>query len=126
MLDGAAPENEFAWDGIWMNFWGQADHEDPPGQETMSFARRLAEGVFARLTEVDAAIQRSSHHWKLERMARVDRNVLRMAVCELLFLKDAPAEVVLNEAVELARLFGTEESSGFVNGILDRLIASRK
>ncbi len=78
-------------------------------------------GVVARLADVDKAIQRSTQNWRIERMARVDRNILRLAAWELLFGADAPPRVVLNEAIDIAKKFGTEESGAFVNGILDRV-----
>jgi N utilization substance protein B len=92
-----------------------------PGPETREFADGLASGVVRELGLVDKAIQKATQHWKLERMARVDRNILRLAAFELLFSADVPARVVLNEAIDIAKKFGTTESGAFVNGILDRL-----
>lgn len=89
--------------------------------EVESFARRLVEGVAARSQEVDDTIQQASQNWRLERMSRVDRNVLRLAVFEMLHLSESPRRVVLNEAIELAKKFGTQESGAFINGILDRI-----
>lgn len=70
---------------------------------------------------IDGIIRDVSHHWRLERMTRVDRNILRLGVAELLACEDIPRRVTLNEAVELAKRFGSEGSAGFVNGILDRV-----
>lgn len=92
-------------------------------------ARRLAEvlvgvgGDAARRATIDDQIVAGSRNWRLERMARVDRNILRLAVGELLHTA-TPARVVINEAVELAKRFGTAESPAFVNGVLDRIAAA--
>lgn len=85
------------------------------------FARQLVLAVMAHAADIDQVIQHASRNWRLERMSRVDRNILRMATCELLHLHDAPVRVVINEAVELAKRFGATESPAFVNGILDRI-----
>jgi N utilization substance protein B len=92
--------------------------EDPAAQE---FANLLVRGVDERREEIDEAIKRASQNWRLERMARVDRNILRAAVFELLRVPDVPKRVTLNEAIELAKRYGGEESSAFINGLLDRI-----
>ncbi len=78
-------------------------------------------GVRSSLEDLDQRITRASTNWRLERMARVDRNLLRLGAWELLHRVDVPRAVVLDEAVELAKRFGTEESGAFVNGVLDRV-----
>src|SRR3972149_460806 len=70
---------------------------------------------------IDDIINRYSEHWRLSRMSTIDRNILRMAIYELVYLRDIPPPVTINEAVELAKKYGTEESGAFVNGILDRI-----
>ncbi len=85
------------------------------------FVRELVLGVWARREEIDSVIQRHSRNWRLERMASIDRNILRIATYELLFRPDIPPKVSLNEAIELAKRFGSEESASFVNGILDAI-----
>lgn len=85
------------------------------------FAELLVRGVDDEKQAVDDAIQAASHHWRLNRMSRVDRNVLRVGAYELLFCDDIPRRVTLNEAVELAKRFGSEGSGSFVNGLLDRI-----
>lgn len=85
----------------------------------LEFLRTLVEGAWAHRAEVDAAIERHSRNWKLSRMDRVDRSILRLSAYELLHCPDVPAPVVLDEGVELAKEFGTPESPAFVNGILD-------
>lgn len=91
------------------------------GEKTPAYLLQLVEGVAAHLEELDALIAQSSEHWRLERMAAVDRNLLRLAAYELLYEPQVPPKVVINEAVELAKQYGTEDSGAFVNGILDRI-----
>ena len=91
---------------------------DPAAQ---AFARELVTAAVARGAEIDELIVSSSKNWRIERMSRVDRNILRLGACELLAFRDVPVKVVINEAVELAKKFGTAESSAFVNGVLDRI-----
>ena len=83
------------------------------------FALSLARGVISRLAELDAHLVDQADNWRLERMAAVDRNLLRLALYELLFAADTPPAVVIDEAVEIAKRFGSERSSQFVNGVLD-------
>jgi N utilization substance protein B len=85
------------------------------------FATTLVEGYAARAEDVDAVIRKVSEHWRLERMPRVDRNILRLGTYELMYMRDVPRRVTLNEAVELAKRYGSEGSAGFVNGVLDRI-----
>ncbi len=91
---------------------------DEPAQ---SFARELVAAAVARAAEIDELIVGASRNWRIDRMSRVDRNILRLGACELLAFRDVPVKVVINEAVELAKRFGTAESSAFVNGVLDRI-----
>ncbi len=91
---------------------------DPPSLE---FAGQLVAAVRERLDEIDDVIQSASRNWRLERMSRVDRNILRLAAAELRHFPDVPVKVAINEAVELAKRFGTGDSPAFVNGILDRI-----
>lgn len=91
--------------------------------ETPAYLVKLVEGVVAHQVDLDALIRQHSEHWRLERMAAVDRNLLRLALFELLHVPEVPAKVVINEAVELAKKYGTEESGSFINGILDRIRA---
>ena len=85
------------------------------------FANVLVRGVESDRDAIDDKIREVSHHWRLERMTQVDRNILRMATFELMKLDDVPRRVTLNEAIELAKRFGSEGSAGFVNGVLDRI-----
>ena len=87
--------------------------------------RKLCEGVFARLDEIDSYISKASQKWSIERMATTDRIVLRLASVELL-QNMAPPKVVLNEAIELAKKFGSEQSGRFINGVLDTMVDNLK
>ena len=89
--------------------------------ERDEFANELVVGCAKAQEQLDAKIRSVSKHWRLERMARVDRNIIRLATFELMHLPEIPRRVTLNEAVELAKRFGTGESSAFVNGVLDRI-----
>ncbi len=94
---------------------------DPAPDEIRRFADQLAIGCTEKREVIDEAIRSVSQNWRLERMATVDRNIIRLAVYELLMLSDIPRNVTLNEAVELAKLFGDESSPSFINGVLDRI-----
>jgi N utilization substance protein B len=89
--------------------------------EGAAYAEQLARGTAAELEELDRRIQDVSTHWKISRMASVDRNILRLAAYELLHVQDVPKRVALNEAIEIAKRFGAEDSWAFINGILDKL-----
>lgn len=100
--------------------WAASD--DQPRDETAhTFATELVAGVRANQPELDALIEQHSQNWRLERMQRVDRNVLRLGVFELKHRDDIPRKVTINEAIELAKTFGTEDSAAFINGVLDRI-----
>lgn len=85
------------------------------------FAIQLVRGCHASLEVIDAKLREVSRHWRLERMARVDRNILRLASFELMQLPEVPRKVTINEAIELAKRFGDENSPAFINGVLDRI-----
>jgi len=99
------------------SFWEMNEHSP----QVREFATRLFEGSVARLKEIDELIQSHAENWRLSRMAAVDRNILRLAVYELLSEEKTPSTVVINEALEVARKFSTHESAQFVNGILDSI-----
>ena len=92
-----------------------------PSTRTLPFLLKLVKGVMAAKPEIDATIEKFSANWKLTRMACVDRNILRIAVFELLFCNDIPSKVSINEAVDVGKKFGAEESGAFINGILDSI-----
>jgi transcription antitermination protein NusB len=109
--------------------------EDPVGQFCNSFAQdhptepyfhRLVDGVRENRKRIDTVIEQFSSNWKLSRMSCVDRNVLRIAVFELLFCADIPPKVSINEAIDVGKRFGTDESGAFINGILDSIRLAMK
>jgi transcription antitermination protein NusB len=99
----------------WRSF---ASDADPEGR---AYADTCVRGIGTQTEALDKQITAASQHWRIERMARVDRNVLRLGTWELVHRSDVPRAVVLDEAVELAKSFGTDESSAFVNGVLNRV-----
>jgi N utilization substance protein B len=98
-------------------FWQRQQAPD----DVRSFADALVQGVTAERPKIDELIGRFAEHWELDRMAVVDRNVLRAGIWELLWGVDVPPIVAINEALEIARRFSTEESTRFINGLLDRV-----
>lgn len=100
-------------------FWSANDTKI--NDEVKEFATVLITGSCENMDGIDCIINRYSTHWRLSRMPTVDRNILRMAIYELAYLRNIPPPVTINEAVELAKRFGTEESGAFINGILDRV-----
>ena len=90
-------------------------------ESAWEYAKHIVLGVEEHQEAIDGAIQESSEHWRLQRMACVDRNLLRLAVFELKFCPDVPKKVTLNEAVDLGKKFGSEDSGAFINGVLDRV-----
>lgn len=99
-------------------FWRTNEDADPEGK---AYADAIVRGVADNLEGIDKRVVAASQNWRLERMSRVDRNLLRLGTWELMCRTDIPRAVILDEAVELAKSFGTDESSGFVNGVLDRI-----
>ena len=89
------------------------------GSRSLPYGRQLIEGICLHIDEIDALLAEHSHNWRVERMSSVDRNILRIAVFELRYSDDAPAQVAINEALEIAKRYSIEESVSFINGILD-------
>ena len=89
--------------------------------DTAGYVRRLVETFDVNAGAVERALRSASERWKLERMAATDRGVLKLGAVELMFFDEVPAKVVLDEAIEIARRFGSEESGAFVNGVLDKV-----
>ena len=100
--------------------------EEPLSPKTLEFARHLAAGTVSEWDRIEQLIKRQAHNWELHRMAAIDRCILRLASFELLKEIDTPVNVIINEAVEIAKKFSTAESSKFVNGILDKIKEERK
>jgi N utilization substance protein B len=114
-IEASGVTAEEAIELYWRSFAADAD---PDGR---AYADVCVHGVAASVASLDARIAAASQHWRVERMARVDRNVLRLGTWELANRPDVPRAVVLDEAVELAKAFGTDESGAFVNGVLNRV-----
>lgn len=89
----------------------------------VEFASNLVHGVLANLSQIDAEIQGAAQEWPLSQMARIDKNILRVAIFEILFNNAVPAKAAINEAVELAKTFGSDTSSRFVNGVLGTIFS---
>lgn len=94
---------------------------NPQRQEVIDFSTSLIEGVTKNLAQLDSLIKKYVKNWEIDRMAVIDRNILRMACFELLFLEEVPPKVSINEAIELAKRFGDLDSPRFVNGVLDKI-----
>ena len=106
---------------------GPADdllHRFDEAEEARTFAAELVSGVAAARERIDALIAASSEHWKLGRLSSVDLNILRVATYELLHHSEVPARVAIDEAIEIAKRFGSDDSPAFVNGVLDHVAAS--
>jgi transcription antitermination factor NusB len=99
-------------------FWEQ-ENEHP--EDVRDFAAKLVDGIYAHLSDIDEKLGEYATNWQLNRMAVIDRNVLRMGLYELKFANDIPPKVAINEAVDLAKKYGDLDSSKFVNGILDKV-----
>ena len=107
--------------GVWLEeFWKPLKDNE----ETKEFAEQLVAGVRQHQTELDALIGKYATNWKVSRMQVVDRNILRLGAYELCWLDEVPAKVTVNEAIELANDFGDEDAAKFVNGVLDKILAT--
>lgn len=95
-------------------------------EDAKKFAVSFVEGIQPNLEKIDEIIQKYSRNWALKRISQVDRAILRLAFYELVFLKDTPEKVVLDEAIELAKKFGSEDSFAFINGILDGYLKDKE
>jgi transcription antitermination factor NusB len=111
-LEFSADDPGLAFDQI-CNHFGAAEEIKP-------FSKELVEGVCLHIKELDELLAKASQHWRLERIAKVDLSILRLALYELLYKDDIPPKVSINEAVDLGKKFGSEESGAFINGILDK------
>ena len=98
-------------------FWS----DKKENREIREFAEELVKGTLEKLEDIDALIEKLAENWILGRMAAVDRNILRLAAFEILYRKDIPSAVTINEALEIAKKYSSSESAPFLNGVLDRL-----
>ncbi|MDI9571346.1 MAG: transcription antitermination factor NusB [Pseudomonadota bacterium] len=126
-LDAQDREVGEALELVWSMLNNPEYLEDQPlGDEgAKRFADQLVRGTWENRASIDDAIRTHSEHWSLGRMSRVDRSILRMAVYELLFRKDIPPKVAINEAIDLGKTYGSENSGAFINGVLDALYIDR-
>ena len=108
------------WQDIFENFWESKEHEDF-SEELKDFSAQLLKGAVEHSQEIDKKISLYAANWELERMAFVDRNIMRLGCFELLFREDIPPKVAINEAVELAKKYSGSESGKFVNARLDKI-----
>lgn len=113
-IDVASTDLDEALSRFWRSF-------EPVEREVREMAEALVRGVAEHRREIDDAIEAVSTNWRLDRMAKVDRNVLRLAVHELAHRPDVPVKVAINEAIELGKKYGSESSGAFVNGVLDKI-----
>jgi transcription antitermination factor NusB len=102
------------------------EREAAPDADTWEYAVRLTREVAARMPELNERIRKQCDNWELERVAVLDRNILRMAIAEILWFDDIPPKVSIDEAIELAKKFSTEKSGTFINGILDPIAFKEK
>jgi len=114
-LTDASPEEMQAGFEEWRN----------AGEGVREFADNLLRGTLERIAEIDQELVNQTTHWRLERLAAVDRNILRLAMYELMFEPDTPHAVVIDEAIEIAKKYGTKDSGRFVNGVLDGFVKRR-
>jgi N utilization substance protein B len=114
-LTDASPEEMQAGFEEWRN----------SGEGVRDFADNLLRGTLDRIDEIDEELGYQTTHWRLERLAAVDRNILRLAMYELMFDTDTPHAVVIDEAIEIAKKYGTKDSGRFVNGVLDGFVKRR-
>jgi N utilization substance protein B len=107
-------------DQVFQDFW-EMNKED---REVKEYAYQIVKNTWTHISEIDAIIKKAAEHWSVGRMAAIDRNILRAATYELAYRTDIPSSVVINEAIEIARKYSTEESAPFINGILDKIAHS--
>ena len=103
-----------------------ADEPEPASPEVRSFARALVEGVLQHRDELDRLIVKSAPSWPIDQMSRIDKSILRVAIFEILFDNRVPMKAAINEAVELAKRFGSDSSSRFINGVLGTVADNRQ
>lgn len=117
-----SPDSAWEPDTALQDFFINFQH----AEAVRAFTTELVQGVASHRAELDSCIEGTSTRWRLSRMSSVDRNLLRLCAFELKYQKEAPVSVVINEAVEIAKRFGTETSPSFVNGILDEIARQEK
>jgi len=114
-------QQEFAGGQSGMDFTEDHKPGKKANEELKKFAQELVSGTLKHLEEIDGMVQEAAEHWKMDRMAAVDRNILRFAVYEIIYRADIPAAVTINEALEIAKKYSSLESASFINGLLDKI-----
>jgi N utilization substance protein B len=104
-------------DNLFKDFWESINEED----DVKKFADDIVRGTRENIDTIDEIIKKAAEHWTIDRMAVVDRNILRAATYELLYRPDIPPSVIINEAIEISKKYSTEDSASFINGILDKI-----
>jgi N utilization substance protein B len=112
-MDMSSDLSEERFDSFCQNF--------TPSKKSLPFFTRLVEGVRQNIHKIDSLIEEGSENWQISRISGVDRNVMRIAVYELIFCPDIPSKVSINEAIDIGKRFGADESGAFINGILDSI-----
>ncbi len=120
--NGKAEPDDAVVERMIASFWESFKTE----RELRSFFTQLARGVLTHKDEIDDVINGASDNWRLSRMAIVDRNILRLSVYEILYIDDIPPSVTINEAIEIAKRYGSADSPSFINGILDNISTVNK
>ncbi|WP_321531572.1 transcription antitermination factor NusB [uncultured Desulfuromonas sp.] len=119
-------------DQVLSDFWGNfrfsndvlgepEEPQSPLSDDVIFFAEQLVKGVYEHLEEIDAMLLDTSKNWALDRMPRLDLSLMRMACYELIYVDKTPTNVVINEAIEIAKRYGTKDTPAFLNGVLDRI-----
>jgi N utilization substance protein B len=125
---------EFALKFLYQSEFNEGDVEEQLSQfqersscneEVGRFLDELVHTVLNHKGEIDSILRKYSDHWALDRMTVIDRNILRIGVCELMYLENIPPKVAINEAVEISKKYGSEDSPDFINGVLDRIYKDR-
>jgi N utilization substance protein B len=114
-------QHEFAGDRSLLELAEERSPDKKSDEAFKKFAEELVNGTLNHLEEIDRILQEAAEHWKMERMAAVDRNILRCAVYEIIYRSDIPAAVTINEALEIAKKYSSLESASFINGLLDKI-----
>ncbi len=109
-------------DTVLNQYW----HTRSRNPEVVDFANEIIKGTIEHLSEIDAIISQHSESWEISKMPIIDRNILRFAIYEILYVEDIPPKVTINEAIEIAKRYGTKDSSSFINGILDQVMNDLK
>lgn len=114
-------EKKFTWEMFESFRASFVDSDDNDQENVIPFAKALVDGVIEKRQEIDTLLKDYSSNWKLSRMSGVDRNVMRIAIYEMLFCNEIPLKVSINEAIDIGKKYGARDSGGFINGILDTI-----